>query len=231
MAQAHRLAAVTIPQQLRLRLESQARPTRDAFVPGACNRQALAVLDAWPRWPGGCLVLVGPAGVGKSHLAQAWADAAGAAVLAREAPDLAAAAGRPVLLEDVDRGAPDEALFHLINLAARDGGGLLMTARARTAGWPAALPDLRSRLNALFVAEIEPPDDAVLEGVLRKLFRDRAIRPSPEVYGYLLRRLPRSIPEAEAVVRRIDEAAEGPISRWVARAVLEEETQNLDLFE
>jgi chromosomal replication initiation ATPase DnaA len=217
-------------QQLRLGLQQHVAPTRAAFVEGASNAQAIAALDAWPRWPGGCLVLVGPEGVGKSHLAQAWAHAAGAALLDREGPGLDAAGG-PVLLEDVDRGAPDEALFHLINVAGRDGAGLLMTARARPAAWAAALPDLRSRLNALFVAEIEPPDDVVLEGVLRKFFRERSIRPPQEVYPYLLRRMPRSIPQAQEVVRRIDEAAEGPISRLLARAVLEDEDENLDLFE
>lgn len=218
-------------QQLRLTLRQKARQTREDFVAGASNAQAIQAVDAWPRWPGGCLVLVGPEGVGKSHLAGSWAAQTGAVVLAREAPDLATTAGRPVLLEDVDRGAPDEALFHLINLASREGAGLLMTARERPAAWSAALPDLRSRLNALFVAEIEPPDDVVLEGVLRRFFRERSIRPPPEVYPYLLRRMPRSIPEAQEVVRRMDEAADGPISRLIARAVLEEETQNLDLFE
>ena len=217
-------------QQLRLRLQRPSPATRDEFVVGASNAQAVAALDAWPNWPGGCLVLVGPEGVGKTHLARAWADAARAAVLSREAPDLGAAAG-PALLEDVDQGAPDEALFHLINLAARDGGGLLMTARSRPTAWAADLPDLRSRLNALFVAEIGPPDDIVLEGVLRRFFRERSIRPPPEVYPYLLNRMPRSIPQAREVVRRMDEAADGAISRLLARSVLEEELQNLDLFE
>jgi len=218
-------------QQLRLRLERPERPTRDAFIAGVSNRDALAALDRWPRWPGGCLVLVGPEGVGKTHLAQAWAADAGAAVLSREAPELDQADGRPALLEDVDRGVPAEALFHLINLAGRDGAGLLMTARSRPTAWAAELPDLRSRLNALFVAEIEAPDDVVLEGVLRKFFRERSIRPPEQVYPYLLQRMARSIPEAQEVVRRMDEAAEGPISRVLARAVLEDESQNLDLFE
>jgi len=218
-------------QQLRLRLQRPSRPTREEFVAGASNAEALAALDAWPSWPGGSLVLVGPEGVGKTHLAKAWAEQAGAAVLSRDAPDLDAAAGGPTLLEDVDQGAPDEALFHLINLANRNGRGLLMTARTRPAGWPAQLPDLRSRLNALFVAEIGPPDDVVLEGVLRRFFRERSIRPPPEVLPYLLNRMPRSIPRAREVVQRIDEAADGAISRLVARSILEEESQNLDLFE
>jgi len=220
-----------MPQQLRLRLQRQARPTREEFVAGPSNAQALAAVDAWPRWPGGCLVLVGPEGVGKSHLALAWAGAMDAAILAREGPDLSAAEGRPALIEDVDQGVPAEALFHLINMAAREGAGLLMTARSRPTAWPAALPDLRSRMNALFVTEIEPPDDVVLEGVLRKLFRERSIRPPQEVFPYLLRRMPRSIPEAQNVVRRMDESADGPISRLLARTILEEESQNLDLFE
>ena len=220
-----------MPQQLRLRLQRPTRFTRDEFVAGASNAAALEALDSWPRWPGGCLVLVGPEGVGKTHLASAWADAVGAAALSRAAPDLTAAIAGPTLLEDVDQGAPAEALFHLINLAGRDGGGLLLTARSRPAAWPASLPDLRSRLNALFVAEISPPDDIVLEGVLRRFFRERNIRPPADVYPYLLRRMPRSIPQAQEVVRRMDEAADGAISRLLARSVLEEESQNLDLFE
>jgi chromosomal replication initiation ATPase DnaA len=218
-------------QQLRLSLQRQAGPTREAFVAGASNAQAVAALEMWPRWPAGCLALIGPEGVGKTHLARAWAAETGATVLSSEAPDLAAAEGGPVLLEDVDRGVPAEALFHLINLAGRNGGGLLMTARSRPAAWTAELPDLRSRLNALFVAEIEAPDDVVLEGVLRKLFGERCIRPPQEIYPYLLRRIPRSIPEAREVVRRMDETSDGPISRLLARAVLEDDSQNLDLFE
>jgi chromosomal replication initiation ATPase DnaA len=217
-------------RQLRLSLRQPAALTRESFVEGASNRQAIAAVDRWPDWPGGCLVLCGPEGVGKTHLARAWAAAHGAALLDRDAPDVAAAEGRPALLEDADRGVADEALFHLINLAGR-GGGLLLTARTPPALWPTALPDLRSRLNALFVAEIEPPDDAVLEGVLRNLFRERSIRPPQELYPYLLRRMPRSIPQAREVVRRMDEAADGAVSRLLAREVLEEETQNLDLFE
>ncbi|MDB5452198.1 MAG: DnaA-related protein, partial [Caulobacteraceae bacterium] len=221
-------------RQLRLSLRRPAVFSRAEFVAGPSNAQALAAVDAWPAWHGGCLALVGPEGVGKTHLAQAWAQAHAALVLDPQAPDLAAAAGRPALLEDVDGGVSEEALFHLINLAARAGAGLLLTARIAPAGWPAALPDLRSRLNALPVALIDEPDDSVLEGALRKFFRERSIRPPAEVYTYLLRRMERSIPGAREIVRRLDEAGDGeirPISRVLAREILEGDSQNLDLFD
>ena len=221
-------------RQLRLSLRRPAVHTRDAFIEGASNAGALTALDGWPRWPGGALVLVGPEGVGKTHLARAWAAAAKAAVLDRKAPDVASAAGRPALLEDVDRGVGDEALFHLINLAAREGASLLLTARTPPAAWPARLPDLRSRLNALMVAEIAAPDDDVLHGVLKKFFRERNIRPHDDVYPYLLRRMERSIPGASEIVRRLDETEDGqmrPVSRVLAREILGDDIENLDLFE
>ncbi|MEO8113326.1 MAG: chromosomal replication initiator DnaA [Phenylobacterium sp.] len=221
-------------RQLRLRLGRPASYSRDEYVHGPSNAQATEAVDAWPRWHGGLLVLVGAVGVGKTHLARAWAENAKAVVLDREALDITAADGRPALLEDVDRGTPDEALFHLINLAGRKGSGLLLTARTPPAGWACDLPDLRSRLNALPVALIEEPDDVVLEGVLRKFFRERSIRPPKEVYPYLLRRMERSIPGAREIVRRLDEGVDGearPISRLLAREILEGGEQNLDLFE
>ena len=221
-------------RQLRLSLKRPASYTRDEFVQGASNALAVAAIDAWPRWAGGCLALVGPQSAGKTHLARAWAVNAHAATLDRLTPDLPAAAGRPVLLEDVDQGVDEESLFHLINLAAHKGGGLLVTARTLPATWPAALPDLRSRLNALPVAAIEAPDDRVLTGVLKKFFRERNIRPNDDVYPYLLRRMERSIAGAHAIVERLDETDHPdirPVSRVLARQILGGDSENLDLFE
>ena len=84
------------------------------------------------------------------------------------------------------------------------------------------------------VALIEPPDDEVLQGVLRKFFRERNIRPNDDVYPYLLKRMERSIPGAREIVRRLDETEDErmrPVSRLLAREILESDIENLDLFE
>ncbi len=198
------------------------------------NAEAVRTVDAWPSWHGGALALVGPAGSGKSHIARAWEIAADA----RELPassrihDLDGMHGRPILVEDADT-ADSETLFHLINMAAEPGGGLLLTSRTAPSGWACGLPDLRSRLNALMVAELGPPDDEMLRGVLDKFFRERNIRPTEDVFAYLVRRMERSVPVALALVERLDEASgpeHRPVSRALARQILEEGEEGEDLF-
>ena len=219
-------------QQLRLGLKRPSSFARADFVFSATNREAIDALDAWPAWHGGCLALIGPEGAGKTHLARDWAARTGALILDVRQADLADAHGRPVLVEDADQ-ADAETLFHLINMAGA-GDGLLLTARTHPRVWPADLPDLRSRLNALQVAEIGEPDDVVLEGVLRKFFRERNIRPAEDVYPYLMRRIERSVRVAREVVARLDEAADAEhreITRILARQILESDEQTLNLFE
>src|SRR6185369_6003424 len=160
------LRARRMTRQLRLNLRRQVSFARADFVAGPSNRQAMAAIEAWPGWHAGLLALFGPEGSGKTHLARIWAERAKAVVLDRSAPKTDEAVGRPALVEDLDQGFDAEALFHLINMAAHEGGGLLLTARTPPVAWPAVLPDLRSRLNAMPVAEIAEPDDEVLEGVL-----------------------------------------------------------------
>jgi chromosomal replication initiation ATPase DnaA len=191
-----------------------ARPTsyaRDDFVVSACNSAAVGALDAWPHWPGGKLALIGPTGAGKTHLARVWAASAGAI----EAHHSGAGSAGAILLEDADRTADEDLLFHLLN-AADAGATLLLTGRTAPALWPSRLPDLRSRLNALTVAQIDPPDDKVLLGLMDKLFSERNIKPSAEVAAYILSRIERSAPAIQEVVRLVDEES-GAEKREVTR--------------
>jgi len=170
-------------------------------------------------------------------MAYIWAQAVKARIVPAQGPiDLRALAGGPVLYEDADRNLADreESLFHLINMAAEPGGGLLLTARTAPTAWPTALADLRSRLNALPVAEIEHPDDAILETLLKKFFRERNIRPTDDVIPYLLRRIERSAAKAREIVIRLDETADAegrPISRTLARQILESEPPTLGVLD
>ena len=169
--------------QLRLPLHNDAPDLGADFVRSDCNVEAFDALSRWPDGAGRVMALCGPAGSGKSRLAAIWAERVGAVGLnGSEAAlvDPLDLEGRPVLL-DIAQDADEEALFHLINLAQADGGALLLVSRPSPRLWKAALPDLRSRLDAMRVVAIEAPDDIVLAAILRARFAERAMTPGDDV--------------------------------------------------
>jgi chromosomal replication initiation ATPase DnaA len=214
------------PRQLALALDHAESLAREDFLSGPSNAQALALIDIWPGWPHRTVMLTGPEGSGKSHLAAIWAHAAGARRVAARALDEAAVpralATGALVVEDVAAGAFDErALFHLLNLAREDEAFVLLT--ARTALMTVAIRDLGSRLKALPVVALAPPDDALLRAVLVKLFADRQLAVDESLIGYVAMRIERSFAAARDVVALLDEEAmrqKRPITRALAAEFL-----------
>ena len=199
-------------RQLTLDLPVRAALGRGDFMVSPSNAGAVAALDG--PWLQGKLVLTGPSGSGKSHLAQVWAGEQGAVALA--GAEIAGAAlgqmdTRAVLVDDADEVAGDpageQALFHLHNLVLAAGGQLLLTGVDAPARWPIALPDLASRLAATTTAALNPPDDPLLAALLVKLFADRQLRVTPGLIAYLVKRMDRSFAAAGALVAALDARA------------------------
>jgi len=212
------------PRQLAFALGHHTSVAREDFLEGPANAAALAMVERWPDWPDRLLVVVGPEGSGKSHLAAIWGEAAGARFLAARAlgeTNLARALSTGALvIENVAAEAVDErALFHLVNLAREQGAFMLITALAAPSGWTLKVPDLASRLRALPVVELGPPDDALLRAVLVKLFADRQLAIDESLLTYLLNRIDRSFAAAREAVERLDREAlrlRRPVTRALA---------------
>src|SRR5262245_5283512 len=139
----------SVPRQLAFALGHSENFAREDFLNGPSNAAALALIGNWPDWPAPAVVLVGPEGAGKSHLAAIWAAEAGARFLSARAlaeADLPAAlATGALVVEDLAERAFDErALFHLINLAREEAAYLLLTARTPPGSWTVAVRDLAS---------------------------------------------------------------------------------------
>ncbi len=221
-------------RQLAFALPLRAALGREDFFVSATNAQALAALDAWRDWPRGKMVLIGPPGAGKTHLAHVWADMTDAQIISAAdlaQADLAGLAQRgPVVVEDctalAHSAAGQEALFHLHNMLAAKDAPLLMTAITAPRDWGLTLPDLASRVQAASVARLDPPDDALLSAVLIKLFSDRQITVAPALVAYLLPRMERSFDAARALVARLDAEALSrgcAVSRSLAASLLDKD--------
>ncbi len=224
------------PRQLALALSFDDSFAREDFLAGPSNAAALAMIERWPDWPARAVVLVGPEGSGKSHLAAIWARTAGARSIASHAIAAAtvptALATGALVIEDLREGAGEEAaLFHLLNLAREQGDYVLITARTPPSAWTLRLRDLASRLRAAPTVTLAAPDDALLRAVMVKLFADRQLAVDEGLIGYLATRIERSFAAVRAIVAELDREAmrqRRDVNRALAAELLRERPSAAD---
>src|SRR5262249_12932354 len=214
------------PDQLVLDLPQGAALGVQDFLVSSANAAAPRMIDRWPHWPEPAVLMVAPAGAGKSHLANVWRLKSAAVALAaqhlREAD--AERSVRALLVEDLHDGIGHErVLFHLLNLAREHGRSMLLTSRLAPGALPVRLPDLRSRLRALPVIAIAPPDAPLSRAVLVKPSADRPPRVDPRVTAPLALHMEQWRGPPAALVAELARQAMAlprPITRGLAGEIL-----------
>jgi chromosomal replication initiation ATPase DnaA len=218
------------PRQLALALDHSESFAREDFLTGPSNAAAFNLIERWPDWPDRVLLLVGPEGAGKSHLAAIWAQTSGARLVAARALDNVNLPGMlatgALVVEDLSAGRYDErALFHLLNLVREEAAWLLITAKLSPAAAAIALNDLASRVRSLPVVNLAAPDDALLRAVIVKLFADRQLVVEESLVAYLVTRIERTFAAARMAVERLDREAlrlKRPVTRALAGELFRE---------
>jgi chromosomal replication initiation ATPase DnaA len=216
------------PRQLAFALPHAESLTRDNFLEGPANAAGLALVDSWPEWPNRVMLLIGPEGSGKSHLAAIWAEQAGARSISAHALTAAAVPGAlatgALVVEDLNAPDVDErALFHLMNLAREDEAFVLITARVPPSASQIELRDLRSRLRAVPTISLLPPDDGLFRALIVKFCADRQMAIDEGVVSYLATRIERSYAAARQAVELLDGEAlrlGRPVTRALAAELL-----------
>lgn len=206
---------------IQLLLDLPYRPAfgREDFLCSPCNSDAVSLIDDYQNWLGYVAAICGAMSSGKTHLAAAFSAQSGATYVSAEAlpmaelihlsrlSDLLLPNG--LVIDSLSRLAPhsEETLFHLINLAGERKLPLLLLSRVPLSRLSVELADLRSRLRAVRMVEIAPPDDQLLRDLACKLFRDRQMRVPPQVLAYMLPRMQRDFSGVAALVDAIDIAS------------------------
>jgi chromosomal replication initiation ATPase DnaA len=117
----------------------------------------------------------------------------------------------------------ERALFHLINLAREDEAYVLITARVPPAVLTIELRDLRSRLRAVPMVSLLPPDDQLFRALIVKFCADRQLTVDEAVVSYLATRIERSYAAARQTVEHLDSEAlrlGRPVTRALAAELL-----------
>ncbi len=195
-------------------------PRHGSFLSAESNAEARIWLSRPAEWPQGRLALWGGPGTGKTHLLHLW----GRPIL--EGPTLH---GLPppddLAVDRADEIPEPTALLHLLNACAEAGFHVVLAGRTPPSRWNTGLPDLDSRLRALLAVEISPPEDSLLEALLRHLLAERQVMVPPPLQDWLRLRLPRTAQAIREAAARLDTAslqAGRKVTRAIAAAVLAE---------
>lgn len=191
--------------------------SRADFMVSECNQEALNMVEMWPNWPFFAVLIYGPQGCGKTHLAHIFGEhickhlktpfklkiinaqdlkGKNLTKLHRENPCLA--------VENLSPKADNETLFHLFNLYQNEGGFILFTSPLAPARMNFPLADLKSRLKIIPSVAVTKPDDDMLSALIIKLFTDRQITITPEVLSYILSNTERSFSYVQHLVAEAD---------------------------
>ena len=191
----------------------KADPDSRPLIETGSYASALVALRRWRHWPGQQLALIGDPQSGRTRLLHLWAADAGAALVTgaalanAEMDEIARLSVSALAIDDADMAETGLGLLAALNLCRDRGAPVLLSGRSQPAGWFETPLDLRSRLTAMPVATIDPPDDDTLAARLREECALRHLILPEESVTYLAQRME---PSWEAVTRVADEIARTP---------------------
>jgi len=200
------------PGQLFLDFPKADETSRPVIETGS-YASAVTALRRWRLWPGGQFAIVGERQSGRTRLLRLWAEDAGAALVTGEAlaraeiDEIARLSVSALAVDDADHPGAALGLLAALNLCRDRLTPLLLSGRRQPAAWFSSPPDLRSRLSAMPLAAIDPPDDATLAARLREECILRHLNIPEESVNYLAQRME---PSWEAVGRVADQIARTP---------------------
>lgn len=224
---------------------------REDFMVAPCNKEAFQMVDSWPKWLSSGMIIYGPKGCGKSHLAHLFADkirifspqpirvslVEASRINMRNVKRIAEE-NQSIVIENLSPKVNAEALFHLFNLYNEEGRYMLWTSEIAPSHIGFALKDLQSRLNMLPCIAIKEPDDMMLRALIVKLFNDRQIIISSEILQYIVNNSQRSFKYIEELVNEIDNislAFQSAVNYTVVRKAMEaleqRQAKEPDLFD
>ena len=217
-------------EQIGLSLPVQSSEGIDEFYISECNKMAVNLLEDWKNWPSLKHVLSGPPASGKTHLGRIWAKQANASYTdARnlKIDNIDKIATTALVIDNISelnsKKDLEGAIFHLHNILQERELPFLLIGTGSPQFWKISLSDLRSRIEGTRNAQIGELDDKLFPLIMAKLFADRQMYPSPDVFEYLSRRIDRSFLSIFSIVAKIDRVSieeKRPITRALVAKIL-----------
>ena len=198
--------------QISLKLTFKQDYSSQSFILSKCNIEAKNLIHTWPSKTiqNNVSCIFGPAGCGKTHLANIWANNNKAIFIEKLDENIFYKNSiKKFVLEDLNilENFSEVDLFHLFNIVKETKSYILLTSNIHPSKILWKLKDLRSRVNASFCVSIDSPDEILIKKLMKKLFEDRQLFISDDLIDFSLKRIERSFKSVYKFVQIIDNAS------------------------
>ncbi|WP_395463352.1 DnaA ATPase domain-containing protein [Wolbachia endosymbiont of Cantharis cryptica] len=156
-----------------------------------------------------CLILFGPKGSGKTHLAHIWQSINNAIFINVNNFISEIRYSNAFILEDIQNVQDEEMLLHCYNYMRENDKRLLITSSTSPKRLNFKLKDLSSRILSTVSVKIPPASEELLRIMLIKRFSDKQLKIDLKVINYILARIERSFCSVNKIIEKIDDESMG----------------------
>ena len=207
--------------------------SNDFFV-SESNFYAYNLLLSWPNWEKKIINIHGERYSGKTHLIEIFLEKNKGLIIdinKLKNYDLEKLRFNQNIIIDNISEKLDESLFYsLIDTIDKYNKFLILTSNKSINDLNIKLKDLKSRLKNCLFAEIQKPDDILIQALITKNLADYQITLDSKLIDYISKRITRSYSKIREFVCTIDEISlkkKKPINMKIIKEILEDRIENV----
>ncbi len=220
-------------QQL-LNFEFSKSLSKNDFFVSESNFYAYNLLLSWPKWEKKIINIHGERYSGKTHLIEIFLKKNKGLIIDVEKfknYDLDKLRFNENIIIDNISDEIDESLFYsFIDTIDKYNKFLILTSNKSLNDFNFKLKDLKSRLKNCLFAEIQKPDDILIQALITKNLADYQITIDSKLIDFISKRITRSFTKIREFICTIDEISlkkKKPINMKIIKEILEGKLENI----
>tara|TARA_B100000963_G_scaffold359286_1_gene386138 strand:+ start:1986 stop:2660 length:675 start_codon:yes stop_codon:yes gene_type:complete len=201
---------------------------KNDFFVSESNFYAYNLLFSWPKWEKKILNIYGERYSGKTHLIEIFLQKNKGKIIDSEKlknyDHEKIRFNENIILENVDEKIDENSLYSLIDTIEKYNKFLILTSNKSLNEVSIKLNDLKSRLKNCLFAEINKPDDVLIQALITKNLSDYQITIDSKLIDFISKRITRSYSKIKEFVCTIDEISlkkKKPINLKIIKEILE----------
>ena len=200
----------------------------DFFV-SESNFYAYNLILSWPKWEKKIINIFGERYSGKTHLIQIFLEKNKGLVI--NLNDLKnydldkLRFNENIIIENITEELDESLFYSLIDTIDKYNKFLILTSNKSVSNFNVKLGDLKSRLKNCLFAEIQKPDDILIQALITKNLADYQISIDSKLIDFISKRITRSYSKIREFVCTIDEISlkkKKPINFKIITEILED---------